>query len=56
MYASDIGTLKPTEYANRVITGKRTRTKEQENVPTVSYPLWDTTKALLEAHRSSHAD
>jgi integrase len=50
----DIADLKDTEVdwkAGR-ITRKRSKTRDQANVPTVSYPLWGRTFELLKEYRS----
>jgi integrase len=50
----DIADLKDSEVdwtAGR-ITRKRSKTRDQANVPTVSYPLWPATFALLRQYRS----
>ena len=38
------------------ITRKRTKTKNRKDVPTVRYPLWSETRALLGKHRSDHPE
>jgi len=45
----DISDLEPSQvdWENRTITRKRSKTHDCVNVPTVTYPLWDSTFALL---------
>jgi hypothetical protein len=38
------------------LTYKRKKEEEEENVPTVTYKLWDETFRLLKKHRSEHAE
>lgn len=59
MLPTDISELKPSEYDGRRITRRRTKTGKQttsgrgQNVPIVSWMLWDETRTLLDKHRSS---
>jgi integrase len=49
----DIADLKNTEvdWERGRITRKRSKTRDHEDVPTVNYPLWPTTFALLKQYR-----
>jgi integrase len=50
----DMADLQPSEvdWERRTITRKRSKTRKHEGVPTVSYPLWPETFALLLKERS----
>ena len=52
----DISDLRPCEvsWSDRTITRRRSKTGDHENVPTVTYPLWDETFELLSSERSDH--
>ena len=49
MTQQDVSDLEPhqVDWDKRTITRKRSKTKEWENVPTVTYPIWDSTFDLL---------
>ena len=40
------------DFEKGIITRKRSKTEDYENVPTVSYPLWKETLSLLRKHRN----
>lgn len=50
----DVSDLKQSEvnWINGTITRKRSKTRKSEGAPTVTYPLWPTTWALLQQYRS----
>lgn len=58
MTQKDIADLHPKEvdWKLGIITRKRSKTHDIENVPEVSYPLWKSTFALLTAERSDSKD
>ncbi len=53
----DIGALRPdqVDWKRRTPTRKRVKTKDSENVPTVTYKLWDVTCDLLKSQKASGA-
>lgn len=55
---SDCSTLLQSEvdWENGTITRKRGKTKDCEDVPTVTYKLWESTFTLLKEYRSSHPE
>lgn len=54
MNTQDINDLKDSEvnWVNGTITRKRSKTKNNDSVPTVTYQLWEETFNILKAHRS----
>jgi integrase len=58
MTQGDVSDIHPSEFdvQSRTITRKRSKTKNCENVPTVTYPLWKSTFDLLVKHKSSDPD
>lgn len=58
MYSGDISDLKPTEvdWKEGTITRKRSKTKDNENAPVVSYKLWDRTFDLLVKYGKTTGD
>jgi integrase len=50
MYPVDMATLQHSEWKDGRIIRKRTKTRKQNGVPTVSYKLWPETQALLEQY------
>jgi integrase len=58
MYSGDIAELKPCEvnWVEGIISRKRSKEKNQENAPIVSYKLWDTTFALLKKYGKQEGD
>lgn len=54
----DIGRLTKgmVDLKEGVLTRKRVKTEDEENVPTVSYRLWPETLELLREHQSSHPE
>jgi integrase len=54
MTSADIGQLTHGMIVDGFLTRKREKTKNEENVPTVTYPLWPETLALLERCKSNH--
>jgi integrase len=52
MTQKDISDLEPdqVDWQAHTITRKRSKTQDCKNVPTVTYPLWDSTFALLEKY------
>ena len=55
-YQSDIAELRRDQYKNARIIRKRTKTEEHENVPTVTYKLWEVTDQLLRKHMETSGD
>ncbi|MEZ6033549.1 MAG: hypothetical protein R3C17_10685 [Planctomycetaceae bacterium] len=55
-YESDIGSWKHDCFnkANRTLTFKRHKEEDTDEVPTVTYKLWDETYKLLVEHQSNH--
>ncbi len=58
MYQGDLSDLKPSEvdWTNGTITRKRSKEKNQENAPVVTYKLWENTFALLKTYGSQQGD
>lgn len=61
MLPSDVADLKQKEYNGTHITRRRKKTGKKfagkaNNVPLVSWILWDTTKELLDKHRSTNPE
>jgi integrase len=61
MLPTDIADLKQTEYNGTHITRKRSKTGKKKKgkknqVPTVSWKLWNSTRQLLDKYRSDHAE
>jgi integrase len=58
MYQVDISDLRREEIdmEARTITRKRSKTRHEENVPTVTYKLWDATVKLLEAQMAPEGE
>jgi len=58
MTQTDIANLRRDEInlAAHTITRKRTKTKEHENVPEVTYKLWKPTRELLQQHMATEGD
>jgi len=61
MLPSDIADLKQKEYNGTHITRRRKKTGKKyagknNKVPMVSWLLWDTTKTLLDKHKSNHPE
>ena len=56
MTQGDVADLlqKEVDWNSGRVTRKRSKTRKNENVPEVSYPLWPATFDLLKAHRSEH--
>ena len=52
----DISDLKPSELRNGCIVRKRSKTKDEDDVPEVRYRLWPETLSLLEKDRSSETE
>lgn len=54
----DISDLQQSEvdWDKRTITRKRSKTRGEQNVPTVTYPLWDATYKALQRERSDHPE
>ena len=50
----DIGKLTKDMVKNGILTRKRVKTEDEENVPTVSYVLWKETMELLKKFMSNH--
>lgn len=55
-YESDIGTWTKDAFdpVERTLTFKRHKEKDEPNVPTVTYQLWDETVRLIKENESSH--
>jgi integrase len=55
MTNADIGALRKDMVADGYLTRRRVKTGDNENVPTVTYKLWNETALLMEKFRSEHA-
>ena len=56
MTNADIGALKQSAVKGGYLTRKRVKTENQDNVPVVSYKLWQETERLLNQFRSTHPE